>query len=47
YEDLRMIGSIPHSGFGAGMERMMAFCYNLIDVRMASLFPRDQKRVYP
>ena len=47
YEDLRMIGSIPHSGFGMGLERALSFLYNLKDVRMASLFPRDQKRIYP
>ncbi|MBU0459781.1 MAG: asparagine--tRNA ligase [Nanoarchaeota archaeon] len=47
YEDLRLIGSIPHGGFGMGFERALAFIYNLTDVRMASLFPRDQKRLYP
>lgn len=47
YEDLRVIGTTPHSGFGIGLERALAFLYNLDDVRMASLFPRDQKRVYP
>ncbi len=47
YEDLRLIGTLPHAGFGMGIERALAFVFNLDDVRMASLFPRDKLRVYP
>jgi asparaginyl-tRNA synthetase len=47
YEDLRRIGALAHAGFGLGFERTLAFLLNLTDIRMASLFPRDQTRVYP
>jgi len=47
YEDLREIGSVKHSGFGMGLERLLSFILNLDNVRIASLFPRDQRNLYP
>ncbi|MCS7125614.1 MAG: asparagine--tRNA ligase [Aigarchaeota archaeon] len=47
YVDLRRYGSIPHSGFGLGIERMLWWLLELPHIRSACLFPRTPARVYP
>lgn len=40
-------GSVPHCGFGMGLERILMLILNLKNVRKTSLFPRDPNRVKP
>ncbi|MCJ1228868.1 hypothetical protein MMC12_005531 [Toensbergia leucococca] len=40
-------GCWPHGGGGLGLNRILQFFLNLSDVRMATLFPRDQQRLAP
>ena len=47
YLDLRKYGSVPHSGFGLGIERMLWWLLKLTHIRDACLFPRTPARVYP
>lgn len=47
YVDLRKYGSVPHSGFGLGIERMLKWVLNLDHIRDAIPFPRTINRVYP
>ncbi len=47
YLDLRKYGSVPHSGFGLGLERLVAWVLKLDHVRWATLFPRTPSRLYP
>ena len=47
YLDLRKYGSIPHSGFGLGIERILKWILNLEHIRDAVPFPRTINRVYP
>ncbi len=47
YLDLRKFGSVPHSGFGLGVERVVAWLCKLDHVRDAIAFPRLINRVYP
>ncbi|MEM1583372.1 MAG: asparagine--tRNA ligase [Nitrososphaerota archaeon] len=47
YLDLRKYGSVPHSGFGLGIERMLWWLLHLPHIRSACLFPRTPARVYP
>jgi len=47
YLDLRKYGSVPHSGFGLGLERLVAWILKLDHVRWATLFPRTPSRLYP
>ncbi|MCS7118314.1 MAG: asparagine--tRNA ligase [Thaumarchaeota archaeon] len=47
YVDLRKYGSVPHAGFGMGVERVLKWILDLPHVRMASLFPRTPTRLYP
>lgn len=47
YVDLRDYGSVPHSGFGLGIERMVAWVCGLDHVRETSPFPRTLNRIYP
>ncbi len=47
YIDLRRYGSIPHSGFGLGIERTTAWICGLKHVREAIPFPRQIYRIYP
>lgn len=47
YLDLRKYGSVPHSGFGMGVERVTAWLCGIEHVREAIPFPRTIKRVYP
>jgi len=40
YCDLRRFGSVPHSGFGLGFERMVRFCTGMGNIRDVIPFPR-------
>ncbi|HMP72998.1 MAG TPA: asparagine--tRNA ligase [Kiritimatiellia bacterium] len=47
YLDLRRYGSIPHGGFGLGIERTIAWICGLKHVRETIPFPRLLGRIYP
>lgn len=47
YLDLRRFGSVPHSGFGIGIERTVAWLCGLEHVRETIPFPRLLNRLYP
>jgi asparaginyl-tRNA synthetase len=47
YLDLRRYGSVPHGGFGLGVERLVAWLCGLHHVREAIPFPRLLDRLYP
>jgi asparaginyl-tRNA synthetase len=47
YIDLRRYGAVPHSGFGLGIERSVAWICNLEHVRETIPFPRLLNRMYP
>ena len=40
YRDLRRYGTVPHAGFGLGLERTLAYVTGLANVRDAIPFPR-------
>ncbi len=47
YLDLRRFGSVPHSGFGLGAERLVRWICKLEHIRDATPFPRVINRSYP
>ena len=47
YLDLRRYGSVPHAGFGMGIERMVAWVCGLHHVRETIPFPRMLERLTP
>ncbi len=47
YLDLRKYGSVPHSGFGLGLERTIAWICGVEHVRETIPFPRLLNRLYP
>ena len=47
YTDLRRFGSVPHAGFGMGMERVIKWLLRLDHIRDAIPFPRVINRAYP
>ncbi len=47
YLDLRRYGSVPHSGFGLGLERTVAWICGTEHIREVIPFPRMLYRVYP
>jgi asparaginyl-tRNA synthetase len=47
YLDLRRYGSVPHGGFGLGVERMLAWICGLQHVRETIPFPRTLGRMAP
>ena len=47
YLDLRKFGSVPHSGFGFGLERIVAWVCGLQHVRETIPFPRMINRLTP
>jgi asparaginyl-tRNA synthetase len=47
YLDLRRYGSVPHSGFGMGIERVVAWICGIDHLREAIPFPRMLYRIYP
>nr|WP_263624242.1 asparagine--tRNA ligase [Cytobacillus kochii] len=47
YLELRQYGSVPHSGFGLGLERTVAWISGVEHVRESIPFPRLLNRLYP
>jgi asparaginyl-tRNA synthetase len=47
YLDLRKYGSVPHGGFGLGIERLIRWITNVEDIKDTVLFPRTMSRVTP
>lgn len=47
YLDLRRYGSVVHSGFGLGVERVLMWIAGLEHIRDATPFPRFRGRIYP
>ncbi len=47
YLDLRRYGSVPHAGFGLGLERMVAWVCGLPHVRETIPYPRRLTQLYP
>jgi asparaginyl-tRNA synthetase len=47
YLDLRRFGSVPHSGFGMGIERVVSWLCGLEHVRETIPYPRMLYRLYP
>jgi len=47
YTDLRKYGSVPHSGFGLGIERTLAWICKIKHIRETIPFPRLLYKIYP
>ena len=47
YLDLRLYGSVPHSGFGIGLERLIGWISGVQHIRETIPFPRMIYRIYP
>lgn len=47
YLELRKYGSVPHSGFGLGLERTVAWISGIEHIREAIPFPRLLNRIHP
>ena len=47
YLDLRRYGTVPHCGFGMGVERLLTWMLDLENVIDAIPFPRTPRRFYP
>ena len=47
YLDLRRYGSVPHGGFGLGIERLIRWITRIDDIKDTILFPRTMSRVSP
>ncbi|MCD6383045.1 MAG: asparagine--tRNA ligase [Thermoplasmata archaeon] len=47
YVDLRRYGSVPHSGFGLGLDRFITWIADIKHIKYAIPFPRTPRRVTP
>lgn len=47
YIDMRRYGTVPHAGFGLGVERLLMWMLNLDNIIDAVPFPRTMRRSYP
>ena len=47
YFDLRRYGGVPHSGYGVGLERVLAWICKLDNIKDAIAFPRTMLRWKP
>jgi len=47
YLDLRRYGSVPHAGYGVGIERLLSWICKLDNIKDAIPFPRTLNRKYP
>ena len=47
YLDLRRYGSVPHSGFGVGIERLVTWISGIRHIRETIPFPRLLGKIYP
>jgi len=45
YLDLRIFGSVPHSGFGLGFERFVMYVTGMENIRDVTLFPRSVNNI--
>ena len=43
YRDLRRYGSVPHAGFGLGLERLVLYATGMENIRDAIPFPRTPR----
>jgi asparaginyl-tRNA synthetase len=47
YLDVRRYGTFPHSGFGMGIERVVAWISGVPHLRETIPYPRMLNRIYP
>jgi asparaginyl-tRNA synthetase len=47
YLEIRKYGTVPHSGFGMGIERCVAWICGIAHLREAIPYPRQIHRIYP
>ena len=47
YMELRKYGSVPHSGYGVGVERVLRWICGLENIKDTIAFPRTMSRCYP
>ena len=47
YLDVRRYGSVPHSGFGMGIERLVTWITGIHHLRETIPYPRTLQRLYP
>ena len=47
YLDLRRYGSVPHGGFGLGLERTVGWLCGIHHIRQTIAFPRLMGKIYP
>jgi asparaginyl-tRNA synthetase len=47
YSDLRRYGTVPHMGFGMGLERLLTWMLDLENIIDSIPFPRTTRRFYP
>jgi len=47
YFDTRRYGSVPHGGYGAGVERVISWICGLDNIKDAIAFPRTMDRYQP
>ncbi|MEM0447245.1 MAG: amino acid--tRNA ligase-related protein, partial [Thermoplasmata archaeon] len=47
YIDLRKYGSVPHSGFGLGIDRLVWWIGGLEHIKYAVPYPRNVRRLLP
>jgi asparaginyl-tRNA synthetase len=47
YRDLRRYGTVPHAGFGLGLERTIAWICGTPHIREVIAFPRLMNRLWP
>ncbi len=47
YMDMRKYGSVPHSGYGIGVERVIAWLCGLDDIKDTIAYPRTMRRYKP
>ena len=47
FSDLRRYGSVPHGGFGLGLERTLAWLTGVEHLRQCIPFPRMLDKIYP
>jgi asparaginyl-tRNA synthetase len=47
YIDLRRYGSVQHSGYGLGLDRLVMFLFGIEHIKWTLPYPRMMRRVYP
>ncbi|HZM71169.1 MAG TPA: amino acid--tRNA ligase-related protein, partial [Candidatus Cryosericum sp.] len=47
YLDIRRYGTVPHAGFGMGVERFVAWVAGIHHLRETIPYPRTLNRLYP